>query len=345
MRDHYVAYMTQRLQLWNKERVPHLATLDYARFILWNMDSEPKASAWNHKGDFVEGLGWVPSYVPDCKGRILRGNYVAHFSWLEGHYGHYMHDHMPTIAYLRAVVPPTTKFLLLNRPVTHKVLKFVDPDFYHNRIEWYEVGKPVHVMGELTVPVVDAMPFSTRHVMLNYLRRWLVETHPTVPTKRTVVFYTRSGSTDRRGGRVLEKNHERQVLDRIRKAMIRHRRPERLIVFNGQVDGKTMSVAKQYEIFRSAQTVIGPHGTGLGGNMGWTDPHPKDCASRVQLLEFIPGADSEQVQSIYTSHYPFWGGLPLDYHTILYTGNSTKYNTYVNLDDLDRALDAMWTRR
>jgi hypothetical protein len=84
--------------------------------------------------------------------------------------------------------------------------------------------------------------------------------------------------------------------------MKKHNRSEELVIFDGQENGKTMSIAKQFQIFRSASTVIGPHGSGFGGNFAWTNPFPTNCEERVKLLEFIPGQDSASVQRMYASY-------------------------------------------
>jgi hypothetical protein len=55
-------------------------------------------------------------------------------------------------------------------------------------------------------------------------------------------------------------------------------------------------------VFRAANVIIGPHGSGLGGNLVWTNPFASSCKERTQLLEFIPGQESAQVQSLYVTY-------------------------------------------
>eukprot|EP00540_Astrosyne_radiata_P003107 CAMPEP_0116837614 /NCGR_PEP_ID=MMETSP0418-20121206/8747_1 /TAXON_ID=1158023 /ORGANISM="Astrosyne radiata, Strain 13vi08-1A" /LENGTH=109 /DNA_ID=CAMNT_0004467509 /DNA_START=340 /DNA_END=666 /DNA_ORIENTATION=+ len=103
-----------------------------------------------------------------------------------------------------------------------------------------------------------------------------------------------------------------------------------------------MSVAEQFKIFRRAKTIIGPHGAGMLGNLLWVDPFPGSCSNRVQALEFIPGQESTQVQPLYHSMHMRWRNWPVDFHTILFSKDSTQETTKINLRDLDDALDSMW---
>jgi len=159
--------------------------------------------------------------------------------------------------------------------------------------------------------------------------------------------------------------------------MVKYKRPEKFLIFSGQIGGKTLDYMTQFMVFRAASTIIGPHGSGLGGNLVFTNPFASSCNERTQLLEFIPGQESAQVQSLYVTYvsisrqgsdvmmlsshpdqqptsltlyfilitfrqFPNYRKWPLDYHSILYTANSTGQTTYINLQDLDDALDAMW---
>lgn len=209
-----------------------------------------------------------------------------------------MHDHLPTIAYLRSVLHEETRFLLVDSPVTRNVIYQVDPAFY-DRVKWIQEREVYHIKGSFTV----AMRLSYEITQgccgaFDPLRQWLGEAHPHLPEKKTILYYQRN-SPDATNGRVLESNHEQEVLQHIQNAMKRYNMDEELVIYNG-IDpntGTTMSIADQFKLFRSARTIIGPHGSGIGGNFAWTNPFPTTCAERTQLLEFIPGKDTPQVHS------------------------------------------------
>ena len=115
-----------------------------------------------------------------------------------------------------------------------------------------------------------------------------------------------------------------------------------LVTFDGldPATNETMSLQEQFDLF---QKIIGPHGTGLGGNLLWIDPSPKNCEDRTQLLEFAPSPDSGHVHHVGASHYPFYRGLPINYHVTLYESRSTHERTFVDLDMIPyRVLSLLW---
>ena len=227
-----------------------------------------------------------------------------------------VHDSLSTIAYLKSVVPETTQFLLVDphpQETEKNVIAFLDPVFY-KRIKWIERDQVFHIKGSLTVAVPLAIPITLGCCGgWDPMRQWIAESHPDRPAEKRIVFYTRGGSSDQRHGRVVEANLEKEIIKHIEAAMVKYQRPEKLFIFSGQENGKTMSIAKQFEIFRSASTIIGPHGSGLGGNFAWTNPFPTTCDERVQLLEFFPGQDSAQVHCLYCSHVSISRSVPPSY--------------------------------
>ena len=61
------------------------------------------------------------------------------------------------------------------------------------------------------------------------------------------------------------------------------------------------------------------------------------------MLEFIGGNDCPSVQSpLFNGYYWVLRGMPIDWHQIEYASNSTGAATFVQLDDLQHALDSMW---
>jgi hypothetical protein len=343
MREHFYARMKHFVRSKNIDGrdVPHLTTLQgLSHYALWKSGKDPQASAWNKTRE-VEGPGWVKPQET-VEHEVLQGDYVAHFSWFEGVFGHIYDDSLTQIAYLKSLVPETTKWILTDTPLARNVLDFLDPEF-SKRIYWVKMGIPVSVNGTLTVAVMPKIPlFSGCCRPYDHLRKWVAETHPNKTAEKKIVYYSRD-STDTRHMRKVEAYFEQRILTRIRQAMIRHGVKEELIVFNGQdTEGKTMSIKDQYDIFRAARTVIGPHGAGMLGNIMWTDPLPETCDSRVQVIEFVPGLNSTQVHPIYRSLFIRWRRWPLDFHVLLYTSNSTKESTFIDLDTLDEALDDVW---
>lgn len=193
--------------------------------------------------------------------------------------------------------------LLVDNKTTRNVLSFIDPGFVKDQVEWINRDVVYHIKGSLTVSV----PLGIPAVMgccgqFDPMRQWMAEKHEENPAKKHVVYYSRGMSTDTHHGRKLEAQHEKEVIAHIKAAIKKYGRNEELVIFTGQKDGKTMPVVNQYAIFRTASTIIGPHGSGLGGNFVWTNPFPTTCEERTQLLEFIPGQDSAQVQALYGSY-------------------------------------------
>lgn len=200
------------------------------------------------------------------------------------------------------MVPETTGFLLVDCNVTKNVIRVIDPEFY-KRVKWITRDQIFHIKGSLTV----ALPLGIPIVFgccggWDPMRQWMATSHPQIPKKKKIIFYSRGGSKDTHHGRVVEPTHEKHILDRIKMAKRKYGRNEEIVIFTGQSGGKTMSVEKQFELFRSAHTIIGPHGSGLGGNFAWTNPFASNCEERVKLLEFTPGQDSAQVQSLYATY-------------------------------------------
>ena len=340
----------RQLALRNSEThdLPKIVPLSYGRFAVWDCRRHDcRASAWNENR--VVRWGTKPPWIDPPPGtvvnRTVHGDHVGYTSWFEGNFGHYLDDHLPTIAYLKAQLPEETRFLLVDTPLSRNVMRFLDPSFYE-RITWIQQNEIVRVVrGRLLVTKSKEIPVyygCCRHY--DFLRHWIHNRLPSVPTRRTVVYYSRQ-SSDTIHGRVLDKQLETRVLRVIGESMRQHNLGnDELVVFTGQdKEGHTLSVAEQFAIFRAAHTLVGPHGAGFVGNMAWVDPLPMQCEKRVKVLEFIPGVDSTVVQPMFHSHYMRWRVWPVEFHNILYTGNSTKQKTFIDLDDLRSALNDMWS--
>ena len=226
-----------------------------------------------------------------------------------------------------------------------------------------------HIKGQLTVAITQGIPIARQGCCgaFDPLRKWMSEKHPFNPAQKIILFYTRGGLNNHKLGRAIGEYDEKEVLNHIRAAMTKYNRPEELVIFNGQENGVTMSFENQFKLFRSASSIIGPHGSGFGGNFAWTNPFPTNCEEKVKLLEFIPGQDSATVQKLYVSYVsPSWDislsflafaathsfvlllqflmfrKWPFDHHVLLYTKDSNRRKTYIDLQALDDALDSMW---
>jgi hypothetical protein len=202
-------------------------------------------------------------------------------------------------------------------PINRKVFQFLDPDFV-KRVKWFIRDNVFHIEGNLTV----AIPLSVPIVFgccgaFDPMRQWVAEMHPDRPAKKLVIYYSRGGSTDTSHGRIIDISLEKEIIEYIRAAMQRHGKKEDLVVFNGQFEGRTMPIERQFALFRSASTIIGPHGTGIGGNFVWTNPFSRTCEERTQLLEFITGQESAQVQNLYATYVSGDSFLFLLFRTIV----------------------------
>jgi len=372
--EEYEKFMGIQVHDWNfagtpsVEEEPEIVTVQDYKYAVWNTQHpyESESSAWNpndsnpnenyigNNNANMLSSGWVKPGRPFMHvHEVLEDDgtteWVGFSSWFIGNYGHFVHDHLPTIAFLRSIVPETAKFLLVDSKVSRMVLKAIDSDFYENRIKWINLDEVYHIRGKLTVALRHSYQITIGCCnAFDPMRRWIAEAKPHMPTEakdRLIIYYSRSPTDGVTHGRVIEHEHETDVVKHIQAAMKRHNVQENFIVFNGKGHNSTrLPVEIQLSLFRNARTIIGPRGSGLGGNFAWTNPFPQNCAERTQLLEFIPGTDSIKEGDTYpfTSYYNIIRKWPLDYHNIVYTAQSTSDTTYINLDDLDSALDWLW---
>ena len=341
----------------------------------------PMGSAWRANpaapGDLVEDLGgtsgsdskWVPFepgeavlkhsgiFMEIARTAVVRGNAACYFTWISNNFGHVLHDTLPMVAWMRSVAPPDAYFILPDLPMLRQVVEFLDPDFYRERAVWllshdrlwkwdHDAPQPdsIRIEGGTLTVTDDSWNHITNNAKLYpYLRSWISQAHPGEVTEleRKVVYYSRRGKGTKHG-RKLDKEQEKDVIKIIVDKMHEHGRTENLVVYNGlNTDGSPMSIGEQYNLFRPASAVIGPHGSGLA-NIIWTNPTPETCEDRVKVLEFISGTDSAHVQQLFHSYYHMLWGLPLDWHHITYASNSTGEDTYLRLPDLEVALDVIW---
>jgi hypothetical protein len=176
---------------------------------------------------------------------------------------------------------------------------------------------------------------------MSYFLNWTSTRLPKPTNKENIIFYTRNKTTPRR---VVNLENEKELIASLKKFLIDNNIDGNFIIFSGKdEDGNTLSVEEQIRIFRSAHTVIGPHGTGLT-NIMWCD---FDNDAPIKLLEFCPGpvGYSHQVQKEFNGYHTVLKGLPLDYNIILYEPQSTSAETFVNPCDFNEAIEKMFLNK
>lgn len=269
------------------------------------------------------------------------GDYVTYTAHWPGNYGHFLHDHLPSIAYARHVMPESTKFILVKNESDRKRLQFIDPIFEAERVVWAEERTIYRVS---TGSMTGLPPSKTRHIIdrFNQLRNWVLPKPSFATDQKTIIYYTRGGK-DTHHGRTMDPDHEKLLLQLIRDKMAEHGRKEHLVVFDGQENGSTMSLEHQFDLFRSATIAIGPHGSGLA-NILWL-PAADSCDHRSKVLEFLvqPNQTDIQVGGSYKT-YMYLFGFPqwVDYHHLYYSSDSTPDRLHVDLDQFLEALDDLF---
>lgn len=269
------------------------------------------------------------------------GDYVTYTAHWPGNYGHFLHDHLPSIAYARHVMPESTKFILVNNESDRKRLQFIDPIFEAERVVWAEERTIYRVS---TGSISGLPPTKTRHIIdrFNQLRNWVLPKPNFETDQKTIVYYTRGGR-DTHHGRTMDPDHEKFLLHLIRDKMAQHGRKEHLVIFDGQENGSTMSLQHQFDLFRSATIAIGPHGSGLA-NILWL-PVADSCQSRAKVLEFLVRPNQTDIQAggsyktyMYLYGFPQWA----EYHHLYYTADSTRDRLHVDIDMFLEALDDLF---
>ena len=343
--------------------LPAIHCIKNGNYAIWSdSDSVPcNQSAWSEQ-QIIEGPGWsnpfkieekdeenclyydkslwshynIKNLKNNPKTTVLEGNYVGFHSWWSDKYGHILSDNMPLLAYLKANINDSFRFLILNNPVIKNIIKALDKDFY-NRIQWIDTGEIISITGDLIVPTPDHYPCIMAKNLMSYFLDWISNSVPKPVKKDKIIFYTRSGTTTER---VLNLENEKKIIESLKKFLIDNKINSRLVIFSGKDEnGKTMSIEEQIEVFRSANTIIGPHGTGLL-NIEWCDF--SDDAP-IKLLEFCPGpiGYSHQVQAEFIGIHTSLRGLPIDHHIILYEPKSTRGETFVDICDFNQAIKKM----
>mmetsp|Transcript_22884 Transcript_22884/g.33783 ORF Transcript_22884/g.33783 Transcript_22884/m.33783 type:complete len:444 (+) Transcript_22884:53-1384(+) len=341
----YEQYMRGKAS-YNSIDTPSLVQQSHVKYAVWSTPtpSESRSSVWSYTDgdDYVtsETGGWFAPTAEQQELTVtqeLDGEWAAFSSWFLDSYSHFVHDHLPTIAYLKSVVSESTKFLLVDTKVARQVLEALDPDFYHNRIQWINSDEVFDVKGNLTVAVRPSFKTSNGCCgAFDPMRQWIAETHPADEdgdemSPRSIVYDNSHLSP-------FSIEHTNEITDHIFRVMKRHNLTEELVIYDRRTQNDMTHVMST---FRRARTIIGPRGN--GDNFAWTNPYPSNCGERTQMLEFIPGKDAGVNFYPYASQFNTIRKWPLDYHTILFSAAvSDVPSLRINLQDLDDALDYLW---
>lgn len=356
-------YNLDALGLRDNKPLPDIQCLKDGNYVVWNGGVSWSQSAWNDTVELTTP-GWVSPTVIDnrdlestcwledtpkfsgnvswpeyCKSDIksnpevikLDGRYAGFHTWWSHNYGHILHDTLPYLLWFREQLPEDCQFLLLEDPVAQQIIYNIDQCLYNN-ITWLKRGQVASVHGELYTTSPIEHPFIKVSEFQPSFKNWLVQNHDGgEPTD--IIYHTRTGTTNRR---LLDPHHETQIIQTIKRLMVDHNIKGDLKIFSGKNEnGQTLSVEEQINIFKNAHTVIGPHSSGLI-NILYSN------LNKVKLLEFIPSEECAEVQAPFNSYYNVIPGLGIDYNILLYTDNSVSERTFINLTDLEDALNTIW---
>lgn len=294
---------------------------------------------------------------PSEKDRSFSGDWIVFMNRFSHVHAHILIDHFPGIAILREMYPKPSKFLLHDAPALKKMLTWLDPNFVLNRVVWLKNKELIQIQGSLSFldqnPNRDFARYRNE-AYSNALRRWIQEVKgPKLKSlnssnnKQSLVLYL-SRSAGAGHARAVNPLHEMDIIHAIRLAMKKHHKTEKLVVFTGVDKNNTqISLEEQFDLFASAETVIGPHG-GAFANIMWMGL--LETERRPNVLEFLIGPKSQQVQPFNGKGSPFRktfytlfnGASWVNYYHVLYAPNSTHSITYINLQSFNDALDNMW---
>lgn len=351
----YRAGMRKTVRKFSRGKPPAATVIELAQGSYVIRQVKPPAashSAWNAVGA-VQGPFWHPPDPNMTAGGVLKGDWAAFNHW-QSAFAHFLVDHLPIIARLRAVLPPNTKFVLRDHPIFREVLAEIDPTFARN-VHWLQPGSIITVTGKLYVLKEAGIPALRHQLLVNTLSEWVASTMPNAPgLEKNIVYQTRAPPTggtdvalDARHGRIIDAAHEAYIIALVREAMVRHKRTERLVIFSGRDEnGKPMTGAAQMALYRSASVVIGPHGGAMANIVWMMGSRISSCNSRVAVLEFLCGPRSAAVQKgcpYGKTFFNLYATAPwVDYHHVMYAPNSTSKTTFIHTNDFRIALDSIF---
>lgn len=258
---------------------------------------------------------------------------IYRFDWVDN-YGHLLHDYLPMLLYIDthstadvivSVCTPNIKSLITTLGITLKKTVFLHPgDRVEYRVRYINIFDHkcyyrVHRLCQRFKQVVD---------------RYIEDTYPTSKCN-LVIYCTRNTSTDVRHGRIMDQQNEDEIIDLL-KQYTKIKGME-LVIFNGQVNGKTMGHAEQVKLFRQAKVVIGPHGSAMV-NVLYLNPMNKPI-----VCEFTSGQNNiihglGNYGKNYNSLFAYCFETIYDYFLIPFDLKSTKKVTSVDIEDVKQFL-------
>eukprot|EP00965_Chrysotila_dentata_P190309 6173792-Pleurochrysis_carterae.AAC.2 len=155
-----------------------------------------------------------------CVGPSLNVAYVFRNSF-PGIHGHFLHDSLPVVAWLREIMPASATLVLAENPMSEQIIDFVDAKFAAQRIHWAGFDE---VLCAAEAHLVDP-PMNWRELgLMQRLRSWI---RPPVPTplghnsslEAVTVFYSRASAGSVHHGRYMVKEHEEAILALIHTSM------------------------------------------------------------------------------------------------------------------------------
>lgn len=271
---------------------------------------------------------------------VIRDHWIfEHHDFFPDNYGHFLHDHMPAIAFSRKLLHQGSKILTQASPLGHQFLSWLEPEFL-SEIIFAVPGQVVCIPGILTGYILR--PHHLLHQTTAF-HQWLHSIKPRPINRDVVIYYSRSSPTVRHRRKMGQKQ-ESQIISEIRKQISLNNWSVSLIIFTGESeDGSLMSFGDQFDLFSRAILIVGPHGSGMT-NILYV-PAPDTCRCRTQVIEFTGGPRSEQVQhAIFGKTYWYLESLApwVQYHHLLFSPESTPSTTTINMNEFERAIELIF---
>jgi len=334
---------------------------------LWSVDEYQKVHA-------VEGTFKVEPYTwdfvnPETKNFaagdqeivVLKGDYAIFISAWYAAYQHMLIDQLGYLVYLSKQLPKSTRIILPRvgeSDMLQEMIFNIEPDLL-GRIEFLRCVNHLECHNQV-IEVRDgslqvlAPKSPTGHLELyEAIRSWLwnsprIKTIIGDDTQKKVIYYKRSHRVEDRAqvrnGRFMDIAQHQQILARIRHYLNRYNRPEKLVIFDGNLD-----IKEQIRLFATATTVIGPHGGGLANILMMAPPEARtqgSCEDRPKVLEFVTNSETPDVQRGITAGATFhtlYATCPwVELHQVLFIAPSDTNTTFVDLEALDQALKVMF---
>ena len=156
------------------------------------------------------------------------------------------------------------------------------------------------------------------------------------PENKNTLIYCSRNSKDANHGRRPDENNEKEIVNLLRK-FVQNNTYYNLVIYNGTINGTTMSFKEQIKLFNSAKIIVGPHG-GAFANTIFIDPN-NDCT----ICEFTDGPKSiihgnrpfiKNYNFLYGDIFKYFA----NYYLIPYDEKSTKSKISIDVKNLEAFL-------